>query len=127
MKLNTIMPKSLKPYFERELAQYKRHLKAGSLSTAWNHLERAHIIGQAYPYHHSLVHWKMLLFGVRIKSTKEVFGQIPRLLIGGVKSFVRKIPLGNTGGANVPPLKSLPISEELQAIFVKAELENYGT
>jgi len=127
MKLYTRMPKNLAPYFEQELMEYKRHFDAGQLQSAWNHLERAHIIGQAYPYHHSYVHWKMLLFGIHIKDTKEVIGQIPRLLIGGVKSFVGKIPVGNTGGANIPPLKPLPISEELLSIFKKAGLENYGT
>ena len=121
------MPKTLKPYFDQELNEYKRHLDSGNIQTAWGHLERAHIIGQAYPYHHSYVHWKMLLFGIRIKDTKEVIGQIPRLLIGGVKSFVGKIPVGNTGGVNIPPLKPLPISEELLSIFKKAGLENYGT
>ena len=50
----------------------------------------------------------------------EILGQIPRLLIGGVKSFVGTIPVGNTGGANVPPLRPLPISEEIQIIFEKA-------
>ena len=55
-----------------------------------------------------------------------MIGQIPRLLIGGVKSFVGKIPVGNTGGANIPPLKSLPISEELLQIFNEAGLEDYG-
>lgn len=126
MKLYTTMPQRLKPYFHQELTEYKRHLNAGNLPTAWNYLERAHIIGQAYPYHHSYVHWKMLLFGIRIKDAKEVIGQVPRLLVGGGKSFVGKIPVGNTGGANIPPLKPLPISEELKAIFKKAGLENYG-
>jgi hypothetical protein len=32
----------------------------------------------------------MLKFGVRIKSSKEILGQIPRLLVGGVKSFAAK-------------------------------------
>ncbi|WP_339924253.1 DUF3703 domain-containing protein [uncultured Cyclobacterium sp.] len=120
MKLYTTIPKKLKPYFEQELMAYKRYFAAGQLQRAWNHLERAHIIGQAYPWQHSYVHWKMLLFGIHIKDIKEVFGQIPRLLVGGVKSFVGKIPIGNTGGANIPPLKSLPISEVLLEIFKKA-------
>ncbi|MEO1253537.1 MAG: DUF3703 domain-containing protein [Bacteroidota bacterium] len=127
MKLYTTMPKSLKPYFDQELLEYRRYLDANDLHESWNHLERAHVIDQAYPYHHSYVHWKMLLFGIRIKDTKEVIGQIPRLLIGGVKSFVGKIPVGNTGGANIPPLKTLPISEELLKIFKEAGLESYGT
>ena len=56
-----------------------------------------------------------------MKNWKEVIGQIPRLLIGGVKSFVGKIPLGNTGGANVPPLKPMEIPEDLASIISNAK------
>ena len=117
MKLNTIMPARLQPYFEQELRAYRAALEKNQFSIAWRHLERAHIIGQAYPWEHSYVHWKMLLFGIKIKNTKEVVGQSPRLVFGGIKSFVGTIPVGNTGGANVPPLRPLPISEEIQNIF----------
>ena len=58
-----------------------------------------------------------------LKSGKEIIGQIPRLIFGGVKSFVGKIPVGNPGGANVPPLKPFPIEKELQNIFEKAGIE----
>lgn len=91
-----------------------------NLIEAWHQLERAHVIGQAYPYQHSLVHWEMLVFGCKIKSVKEILGQIPRLLVGGVKSFVGTIPVGNTGGANVPPMQSMPIQQEIKEIFKKA-------
>jgi len=127
MKLYTRMPKNLAPYFDQELTEYKRYFDAGQLQLAWHHLERAHIIGQAYPYHHSYVHWKMLLYGIHIKNCKEIIGQIPRLLVGGVKSFVGHIPVGNTGGANVPPLKQMTIPDEIKNIFNKSGLENYGT
>ena len=52
------------------------------------------------------------------KNTKEILGQIPRLLVGGVKSFVGEIPVGNTGGANVPPLKSMEIPNDLKQILI---------
>lgn len=120
MKLYTSIPKSLKPFFETELALYKAEYAHGKLLRAWSHLERAHIIGQRYPYAHSHVHWKMLLFGFKIKSTKEIFGQIPRLIFGGIKSFVGTVPIGNPGGANVPPLKPFPIDRDLQQIFASA-------
>jgi hypothetical protein len=56
----------------------------------------------------------------RIKSSKEIVGQLPRLFFfGGVKSFVGKIPVGNTGGANVPPLLTMPIPEDLQRVLEK--------
>ena len=59
----------------------------------------------------------MLLFGIKIKDSKEIVGQIPRLLVGGIKSFVGEIPVGNTGGSNVPPLKSMEIPAELKKII----------
>jgi Protein of unknown function (DUF3703) len=117
MKLYTRMPGALKPFYQRELA-----LAAGAISQqhyqeGWQHLERAHILGQPYPLEHSKVHWKMLKFGIRIKNTREVLGQLPRLVFGGVKSFVGKIPVGNTGGANVPPLRPMEIPADLAGII----------
>lgn len=120
--MNTFMPKLLKPYFDEELNLFHNYYSKNEWQDAWFHLERAHVIGQAYPYQHSLVHWKMLLFGVKIKNIKEVIGQIPRLLVGGVKSFVGKIPIGNTGGSNIPPLKSLPIADDIKTILTQAGL-----
>lgn len=123
MKVNTSMPTSLKAYYDLELEAYQKSFKAGDLSKAWRHLERAHVIGQAYPVAHTYAHWKMLLFGFHIKNTKEIMGQIPRLLVGGVKSFVGKIPVGNTGGANVPPLRTLPVAKDIAEIFKVTELQ----
>lgn len=119
MQFNLRIPQGLYPFFEAELENYRTVLE-DDLAKAWHHLERAHIIGQKYPFAHTYVHWKMLLFGFRIKSTKEVLGQLPRLLVGGVKSFVGKVPVGNPGGSNVPPLKPFPIDKDLQNIFLEA-------
>lgn len=123
MKFYTSIPKELKPYFQSELEKYREEYLGGNLRGAWNYLERAHVIGQKYPYEHTLVHWKMLLFGIKIKSVREVVGQFPRLIFGGIKSFVGKIPHGNPGGANVPPLKSFPIKREIQVIFDKTGIQ----
>lgn len=120
MKLYTSLPKGLKPFYEIELEKYRKEYVSGNLKEAWSHLERAHILGQQYPYAHTFVHWKMLQFGFKIKSGKEIVGQIPRLVFGGVKSFVGIIPAGNPGGSNVLPLKPFDIEKELQDIFIKA-------
>ncbi len=117
MKLYLTIPKSLYPYYKEELEKGNQLLNEGKFQQSWRHYERAHILGQPYPFAHSLVHWKMLLFGIKTKNTKEIIGQIPRLLIGGVKSFVGNIPLGNTGGANVPPLQPMEIPEDLLIII----------
>jgi hypothetical protein len=117
MRIYWNMPDGLKIHYHRELELYKAELNKENLSLAWRHLERAHILGQPWPREHSHVHWVMLKFGFRIKDTREIVGQIPRLLVGGVKSFVGTIPVGNTGGANVPPLRPMEIPEDLQAIL----------
>ncbi|NEN22620.1 DUF3703 domain-containing protein [Cryomorpha ignava] len=117
MKLNTRLPKVLRAPYQTELNSSKVLFAQKNLAIAWHHLERAHIIGQAYPFAHTHVHWLMLKFGFAIKSRKEILGQIPRLLVGGVKSFVGVIPVGNTGGANVPPLRPMEIPADLQNIL----------
>ena len=110
---NTNMPEALKSFYRQELLQAKIEFDKKHYQQSWRHLERAHILGQPYPVAHTAVHWKMLKFGIKIKNGKEIIGQIPRLLAGGVKSFVGKIPVGNTGGANVPPLQPMEIPDEL--------------
>lgn len=120
MKFYTTIPGKLEYYYKEELAKYETEYVSGNFQSAWRFLERAHIIAQKYPCQHTFVHWKMLQFGFKIKNAKEILGQIPRLLFGGVKSFVGKIPVGNPGGANVPPLKPFPIDSEIQEIFRKS-------
>lgn len=117
MKLHIAIPNSLKPFFYKELELAESCLSNNDLKASWRHLERAHILGQPYPYHHTLVHLKMLRFGITIKDSREILGQIPRLLVGGIKSFIGEIPVGNTGGANVPPLRPMEIPKDLQLII----------
>ena len=127
MKINTSMPRGLKPHYQKELEAYREAFGKNQLQQAWRHLERAHILGQHYPYQHSEVHWFMLRFGLKIKDRKEILGQIPRLLVGGVKSFVGTIPVGNTGGANAPPLKPMEIPEDLQELLAPFQGQIAGT
>jgi len=119
MKIYWTMPQGIKEHYRRELDLYNTEFAQQNLPQAWHHLQRAHILAQPWPREHSFVHWRMLLFGIHIKSLREILGQIPRLVIGGVKSFVGNIPVGNTGGANVPPLQPMEIPGDLEAILEK--------
>jgi len=49
MKFYTSIPAELKPYLEIELNQFRQAFAAEQLHIAWEHLERAHIIGAALP------------------------------------------------------------------------------
>lgn len=117
MALNRKMPTRLSPYYEAELRASLRMEQVGKHRSAWRHLERAHILGQQWPRPHTAVHWKMLLFDIRRKNGQEILGQLPRLLTGGVKSFVGLIPAGNTGGADVRPLRLMEIPDDLRSIL----------
>lgn len=117
MKFNTKMPNHLKQAYIEELKQYNYCLERKQYGNAWYHLERSHIVGQSYPIEHSYSHWLMLKFGFRQKDTKEVLGQIIRLLVGGWKSFINHVPLGNTGGASVPPLKRMPMPNDIEKLL----------
>lgn len=117
VKLHWTMPSSLRPYYRAELDASADALADGRLREAWHHLQRAHILGQRWPREHNAVHWRMLKFGIRIKDAREIIGQLPRLVFGGVKSYVGKVPVGNTGGADVPALKPMEIPEDLYRIL----------
>ena len=117
------MPATLRPYYEKELQDYHASMEQGQISAAWRHLERAHIQGQAYPREHTVAHGKMLAFGIRTKNTWEIIGQLPRLLVGGIKSWAGTIPVGNTGGANVSPISPMPIPGDLKQIIQNHENE----
>ncbi|WP_010136791.1 DUF3703 domain-containing protein [Ochrovirga pacifica] len=117
MKINLRIPKYLKQAYLKELKYYRYYLDKKQYKNAWHHLERSHIVGQSYSMEHTYSHWLMLKFGLMQKNTKEVFGQIIRLIVGGWKSFINHVPLGNTGGANVPPLKPMTIPDDIKKLF----------
>ncbi len=102
--------------YHREAALAKLALAQGDLTTAFHHLERAHILGQPSVGAHSWTHWMMLRIGWRQKDAREVRGQILRLAAGGFLSAVGVFPLGNTGGANVPAKKSMPLPADLERL-----------
>jgi len=117
MKLHIKIPHGLKIHFHQELQAAKTAYENRELRLSWRHLERAHILGQAWPLEHSRAHWRMMVFAFGIKNFREILGQIPRLLVGGVKSFVGEVPVGNTGGADVPPLRPMEIPDDLKTVL----------
>ena len=98
-------------HHEKNLAKDNYHIKNYSLS--FRHLERYHILSQAFYLPHLNSHWWMFKVGIRTINAKEIVGQIIRM-IGSVGSLFGKYPEGNTGGANVSPFKSMPIPGDLK-------------
>ncbi len=117
MKIRFRLPPKLAPYYATELQQHHKYVAQKDYKKAWHHLERAHIIGQAFPVPHTQVHWLMLLSGLRTHNFAEISGQAVRLVLGFIGSLVGKYPVGNTGGANVPMLQQMPIPPDLEQIL----------
>lgn len=117
MRLHWNMPLAVRSHYLAELEASKHARSTGELQHEWHHLQRAHILAQRWPLEHNAVHWRMLNYGLRIKDTREIIGQLPRLVFGGVKSFVGTVPIGNTGGADVPALRAMPLPADLALIL----------
>ncbi|MBP7703700.1 MAG: DUF3703 domain-containing protein [Caulobacter sp.] len=105
------------------LAAYRSVMKeargaygAGALDHCFSLLERAHILGQPWIVPHTVSHWMMLKVGLRRGDLREIWGQVIRLAFGGLLSAVGILPEGNTGGADVPAKKPLPLPADLVSI-----------
>lgn len=95
-----------------------REAKAdGNEARERHHLERAHILSQAFALAHIRTHLAMLGFGVRTRDVREIIGQLVRLFLAGPGSAMCRYPLGNTGGANVSAFKPMDIPNDLRAIL----------
>ena len=110
----------LRQAYAAEMTAAVNQYDTGDLRLSFAHLERAHILGQSFPIAHARTHWWMLKVGWKRRDFVEVTGQIPRIL--GALLFSRMwVPIGNTGGARVPPFQPMPIPEDLQRL-----LDKYG-
>ncbi len=114
------MHPELQHAYEKEMTEAVDQYNAGDLRLAFFQLERAHILGQSFPVEHARTHWWMLKVGWKRRDFVEITGQIPRI-VGALLLSRIWVPIGNPGGARVPPFQSMPVPEEFQSL-----LEKYG-
>jgi hypothetical protein len=114
------MHPELRRAYDAEMTAAAKQYYAGDLRLTFSHLERAHILGQSFSIEHARTHWWMLKGGWRRRDCIEIAGQIPRI-VGSLLFSRMWVPIGNTGGARVPPFKSMPIPTDLQTL-----LDKYG-
>jgi Protein of unknown function (DUF3703) len=112
------MHSELRQAYEMEVKAATEAYGDDRLDKAFFHLERAHILGQSFTLAHARAHWWMLKVGWRRRDVTEIAGQVVRIL--GALSFSRIwVPVGNTGGAHVPPFRSMPIPEEFKHLLTR--------
>jgi hypothetical protein len=111
---------SLEEHIEAEIVLAAELSEAGDEEAAFRHLERAHVLGQASTFHHTRVHWRMLKHGIKTRDARETAGQVLRIAGAATKTPLGIYPKGNTGGANISPIKPMPVPDDLAEILREA-------
>jgi hypothetical protein len=120
-KQMSIFSKNIAPYVNEEILKATQIQSSGDYSSAFAYLENAHVLGQESTYWHVKVHYLMMLWGIKQNNIKEVLGQVFRIIGAALFTAVKGVPVGNTGGSNVSPIKVMPIKPEYAAIISKAK------
>jgi hypothetical protein len=104
----------IRPSVQAELVAAATAEARGEFYTAFQHLERAHVLGQAATLEHVRVHWRMFRFSLRNRLHGEAAGQLWRLVAASIFTAPGLVPEGNTGGTDVSGLRRLPVPEDLK-------------
>lgn len=110
------MSPRLNQAIETEYALARQAEAGGRAAEAFHHLERAHILSQRFTIPHVRSHWRMWVWAWRQRQARELIGQTTRILAALVFSRIW-VPEGNTGGANVSPVRPMPIPEDLRDLL----------
>lgn len=110
----------LRHHFALALRQSAEARARGDLKAAWQLLERAHVIGQAWVMPHLRSHWEMLRLGWLLRDGREIVGQILRLGLVVPGTWLGRLPLGNTGGSNVNPFRPMPLPDDLRELLLES-------
>lgn len=112
----------LAAYINNEIALAERLARENDIVAAFKHLERAHVLGQASTYQHTRIHWRMFKLALQMRSPRDIWGQIIRIIGASTKTPLGIYPTGNTGGADVWFFKPMPIPDDLQEMLDKAKM-----
>jgi hypothetical protein len=103
----------IRPHVEAELELSAQAQLRGAQTQAFNHLERAHVLGQTSTVLHVRAHWRMLIWSWKQRDIRECLAQLVRIAGAATKTAIGLVPSGNTGGSNISPFRSLPVPPEL--------------
>lgn len=103
-------------FLAAEYRAFSAAAAAGNIAEAWAHLERVHIVAQPAFGAHLRSHWAMLSYAMRLHDWREAAGQAYRLTLAPLGNLTGRLPVGNTGRADVSAFLHMPIPAELQAL-----------
>jgi hypothetical protein len=111
------MPAAVTDRLGADLTSARVAARAGDEATAWVLLEDAHVLSQPWAWPHIKVHGAMLVLGWRTRDSREVRGQLLRIVVAGPGSLTGRYPEGNTGRAAVPATRPMPVPADLRSLL----------
>ncbi len=93
---------------------------AAQLEQRWLYLEAAHVVGQTGVAPHFRVHWLMLALAWETGDWREVAGQAFRMALVPLGHLTGRLPLGNSGKANVSAFEPMPVSKAVSEVIFLA-------
>lgn len=123
MSAHTLTPEArtgLQQAWANECAAARQARTAGDTTTAWAHLERAHILSQPLAGPHVRTHIAMLGVATRRRDVHEVIGQLFRVVVAAPGTVTGRYPVGNTGGADVSAFAPMPVPDDLRELVTGA-------
>jgi hypothetical protein len=103
--------------WRRELEQAQRARASSRTGEEWRHLERAHILSQPLAGRHVRTHLTMLGAAFRRRDAREIAGQLMRLPLAAPGSWMKRYPVGNTGGSNVSAFTPMRVPDDLRSVL----------
>lgn len=95
------MNKKIRHAYKLEIKDFSNAIANKNYPAAWSHLERAHILGQYFVVPHLETHWLMMTLAFKTLNYREMFAQVPRLLLAAPGSLTGKAPKGNPGSGRI--------------------------
>ena len=99
--------------FAQHLSAGYSALYAGDLKGAYAAFERAHVLAQTHTIRHVCSHIAFLRWAISARDWREAAGQLVRIPASLLFTWLW-MPRGNTGGARVGALRSMPVADELR-------------
>lgn len=103
----------------RLIEQY-RAVPETHLENRWLMLQAAHVAGQTRLEPHFKVHFLMLALAWETGDWMEISGQLFRIALVPLGHLTGRLPLGNSGKADISAFKSMPIDPALSALITSA-------
>jgi hypothetical protein len=102
------------------LMQRFKETPATDLHQRWLLLEAAHVVGQTHLGSHWRVHGLMLALAWETRAAQEVLGQLFRLALIPLGHLLRRLPMGNSGRANISAFQAMQPSPEILRVIVES-------